>query len=589
MRPRTPRARRLAALLASAAAATIPLGGCGGSSAPAKGPDPARAVPASAAFYAEATVRPSAALQSSARAAGQALAHQSDPYLRLLGALQTPGAPALDFRRDLSSWLGTQAGVFVSGGPGARARVGALLSSLAQAILTGSGQISFPFAAPAAPAAGGAAADGAFVLDTTNGRAASAFLAAQAARAGAHPVSYRGVGFQGSAGGPAFGLVHGFAVIGTESGLRAVIDTTAGGASLASAASYTALRAAAPSGELAHVYLPGEGGAPAGGSGTPGGAGAAAGGSSQLLSLLAGGAPADISLIPAASAISLDADSLTPAAPTAARGLLAESEAAGAVAELPGESFVAAGLGGGAAIGRFVRVLSGIGALGAHPGSETQAPGLSIKGLLSSALAPVASMTEDSASARRDFQSWLGQGTLFASGSGLADLRAGLVIASRNPALSRAAVGKLAFKLRAAGASVSATSVPGTDAAVTVKESGLPLTLDIADGRDTRGQTKFVIGLGEASVGAALDPSSKLSAAAAYGNAAAQLGEGIEPSLVVQLPTLLSLLEGVGLAEDPTIRALVPLAKSLTTISAGAKAIAGGIERVRLVAGLRGA
>jgi hypothetical protein len=602
MPPRTSRARRLAGLLASAAAVAAPLSGCGGSSAPTKGPDPARAVPASAALYAAATVRPAGALQSNARAVGRALTSQTDPYLRLLGALQTPGSAALDFKRDVSPWLGTQAGVFVSGGSaGARAAAASLLSSLAQSILAGSGQISFPFASRAASAAGSPSAQGALVLDTTNSRAASAFLRAQASRAGARAISYRGVGFEASGEGLAFGLVRGFAVIGTESAMRAVIEATAGGSSLASAAAYAKLRAAAPGGELAHIYLAGEGvsGASSGASGAAGGArgpsggatgasGATGGSSGGLLSLLAGAAPADVSLIPAAGAIAVDADSVTSAARPGLVG--GDGEAARFVAELPGESFVAAGLGAGAAsIGRFVRAVSSAASLGPRPATETQALGGGIKGLLGAALAPVALMTEDSASARRDFQGWLGSGAIFASGSGLADLRAGLVIASRNPALSRAAVAKLAARLSAAGDSVSPASIPGTDAAVSVKEGGLPVALDIADGRDSRGQTKFVIGVGEASVAAVLNPPSTLSAAASYAAAGAQLGEGIQPSLVVQVPTLLSLLEGVGLAEDPTIRSLVPFARALTTVSAGAKSMGGGVERTRLVAALRGA
>jgi hypothetical protein len=578
---RTPRARDLAALLCGAAAAVAPLGGCGGSSSVAKGPDPARAVPASAALYAEATVRPSGALQSSARAAGQALTQQSDPYMRLLGALQLPGTSAPDYKRDVSPWLGTQAGIFVNGGASSRSRaaVASLLSSLAQAILSGSGQVHFPFAPPPPPATGASGAEGALVLDTTNSHAAETFLRAQAAHVGAHATSYRGVSFQ-TGGGVALGLVHGFAVIGTESALRAVIDTTAGAASLASAPSYAKLRGGSPSGELGHVYLPGEGGAQASASGS------ATSNSSQLLSLLAGGAPADISLIPGASTIALDADSLPSAAPSAPAGLLGGgAEASRAVAELPGESFVAAGLGSGASIGRSVRAISG--ALG-EPGGETQTPGLSIKGLLTAALAPVSILTEESPAARREFKSWLGPSALFASGSGLADLRAGFVIASRNPAMSRAAVAKVAAKLRAAGDSVSATSIPGTDAAVSVNARGLPIALDIADGRDARGQTKFVIGLGEASVGAALSPPSTFASASSYAAAAAQLGEGMQPSLIVQLPTLLSLLEGIGLTEDPTIHALVPFGRALTTVAAGTKSTGGGIRRARLVAALRG-
>src|SRR5207248_8581190 len=116
-------------------------------------------------------------------------------------------------------------------------------------------------------------------------------------------------------------------------------------------------------------------------------------------------------------------------------------------------------------------------------------------GLLAATLAPVAALSENSAAAKRAFQSWMGPGALFASGTGLIDLKAGVVISSTNPALSRAAVAKLAAKLRGSGASVRPASIPGTDAAFSAAVPGLPLALYVADGRDAKGETKFVIGL----------------------------------------------------------------------------------------------
>ena len=113
-------------------------------------------------------------------------------------------------------------------------------------------------------------------------------------------------------------------------------------------------------------------------------------------------------------------------------------------------------------------------------------------------------------------------------------------------------------------------------------------SVNLADGRDAKGQTKFVIGLGEASVAAALTSSATLSSAAAYGTSSAALGEGIQPSLIVQLPTLLAVLEGAGLSEDPTIAPLLPYLRSLNTVSGGGRSLPGGVERFRLVLALRG-
>jgi len=110
--------------------------------------------------------------------------------------------------------------------------------------------------------------------------------------------------------------------------------------------------------------------------------------------------------------------------------------------------------------------------------------------------------------------------------------------------------------------------------------------LYIANGTDAAGKTKFVIGIGEASVETALNPSSTLSGAAAYGTASAVL-DGAHPSVIVDFPTLLGLLEGVGLSEDPTISPFVPYLRSLTTLSGGTTSAPGGVERFRLVLGLQ--
>jgi hypothetical protein len=181
----------------------------------------------------------------------------------------------------------------------------------------------------------------------------------------------------------------------------------------------------------------------------------------------------------------------------------------------------------------------------------------------------------------------MGPAALFASGTGLLELRGGIVIDSKDPALSRAAVAKLGAMLERSGSSVQRVEIPGTDAAVAVHLAGLPVVLDIANSHDASGHTKFVIGLAEQSVEAALSPSSTLSGSAPYGAAAAALGEGIQPSVIVEFPTLLGLLEGVGLSEDPAVAPFVPYLRSLGTLSGGGRRL-GEIERFRFVLGLQG-
>ena len=90
-----------------------------------------------------------------------------------------------------------------------------------------------------------------------------------------------------------------------------------------------------------------------------------------------------------------------------------------------------------------------------------------------------------------------------------------------------------------------------------------------------------------ASVQDALKPSSTLAGSATLSAAASALGEGVQPSLLVDFPQLLGLLEGVGLSEDPTISGLLPDLRTLSTLAGGGHGLGGGIERTRIVAGLQ--
>jgi hypothetical protein len=568
--------RALTAALTLAAIA-VAIAGCGSSETNGTNADPATVVPATASLYAGAIVRPDGPLKASARAAGQALTHQANPYLRLLGALQTPSSPALDYKDDVEPWLGPNAGAFLNTASGSgEADIDRLLSLLQQGLLGGSSKTStFPY--------GATGVQGAIVLDTSDSEEAGSFLDSQAKHAGAHASAYRGVSFQVTSGGVALGVVGHFAVIGSESGLHGVIDTTKGGPALVHATAYSKLLASAPSGVLAHVYSNVAGPSPGARAPEPRGA-------AGLLSLLAGNRPVNVSLVPSANSIALDADALSSGSAPESGGLLsASAEASRALGELPGESWFAVGLANaGTTLGADTQGLEGLASLGdsltgSGSAEASSSATLSVNGLLEGFLAPLRALGSGGAEAKRDFASWMGSAGIFASGSGLLELQGGVVIASKDPARSRAAVSKLSAKLRERGGSVEKASVPGTEAAAEARISGLPVVLFIAAGRAANGQSKFVMGLGEESVKTALNPSSTLSGSAAYGTASAALGEGIQPSLTIDFPTLLSLLEGVGLNEDPTISPFVPYLRSLTTLAGGGKNLGEDIERFRLV------
>jgi hypothetical protein len=589
--------RLAAALLLLLAAA---LAGCGSNHTSGSSADPASLVPASTRLYVGATVRPDGVLKTDALVAGGKLTHRSDPYLRLLPILQTPGSPTLDFSRDVAPWLGARAGIFLDSLDSS----GQLLSQLLQGLLGGPSSTS-----SASPFAAKDGAHGAIVLDTRDDAKARSFIASHAQRAGAHMVSYRGVSYYlASSSNIALGVVDHLAAIGSEAGLHGVIDSSLGGPSLARSAGYTKLLANGPSGALAHAYThPGVatalGLSGSGATGTASGSTAAAGsgdasqsgapGFSSLLALLAGTREADLSLLPSPTSFAIDADTLSSGSATHTGGLLSSGPAGvRTLGELPGESWLAIGFGEvGASLGGDVQSLGELLSLGssagaAGPPESATSGGFTVQGVIKGIVTPLDALSANNAEAKRAFQSWMGPSGLFASGSGVVNLRAGIVIVSHNPSGSHAAVAKLAGLLNKGNNSAQTVSIPGTDAAISARVSGLPVELDIADGRAANGQTEFVIGVGEASVQDALHPSSTLAGSAALGAGASALGEGVQPSLFVDFPQLVGLLEGVGLNEDPTISGLLPDLRTLTTLAGGGHSLGGGIERTRIVAGL---
>lgn len=550
------------------------LAGCGSTHTSGTAADPAVVVPASAQFYAAAVVRPGEPLKSAARSAGRELSHENEPYLRLLGLLQTPGSPTLDYQHDVAPWLGMRAGVFVNGAAGlSQAGISRLLAPLARG---GTGtSLGLPF--------GSAGLQGALVLDTTDSSKAQAFISTLAARAGAQSSSYHGVALHVRRDGVALGIVDRFVVIGSEAGLRSVIDTALGGPALVHASAYSQLAAAAPGDALARAYV-----ALARSSPIP--ASSALG---ALLALLGGAQAIDVSIVPSASSLAIDVDSLAASGATAQAGLLASAaQGAQTLAELPGESWLAIGLPNlGTTLAADVGGIDAIGSLssaltGASPSSKVS-PGLSVRGLIEGILAPLRALSQNTPQARRVFGSWMGSGGLFASGDGIAELKGAAVIDSLNASASRAAVGELAAAMHSQGAAVQPVSISGTEASMEVTVSGLPVPLDIAAGRTASGAPRFVIGLGEPSVTEALRPTSTLSSSSSHSAAEAALGQGIHPALMLDVPTVLTLLEGVGLIEDPTVAPFVPYLRSLTSVAAGGKPLGSGIERFRIVAGLQ--
>jgi hypothetical protein len=583
----------LAAVVVLLAAA---LAGCG-SSPSGTSANPATVTPASAPLYIDAVVKPEGSLKTSSTAVARTLTGRQHPFEGLLKLLAGPTGKTPNYEHEVAPWLGTHAGAFLGGialshaeGLLSSETLGKLLSEGLgglEAALLGQGGLQ--------AALGASSAQGALVLDTTDVAAAKSFLEGQAHSAGAHTTSYRGVTYQVSPDGVAEGIVHKFAVIGSEAGVKSVIETATGGASLAQASGYAKLASTAEHEALANAYLSSEELAGSLGSAGGSGSGGSGGSAGSILPLLDGllGNPGQLylSVIPSANQVALDLDTLPPTSSSSAGGSGASgsgssstesssghSEAFGeggaqVLRGLPGNSWLAVGIGDlGRSLGNGAQ---GLGAL-ASLGSAVSFDGIDFGKLL----APLSSR---SLNVQRDLLSWMGATGLYVSGSGFANLQAAVVITSKNPARSRAAVAKLAQAYREAGGLSSPTSIPGTETAVTVKLTGFPLTLTLA-----AGQGKFVAGLGPASIKEALDPQTTLGSAPSYGAAASSLGGGIEPSALIEVHTLSGLLESFGLNQAPGISGFASAIAPLGTVTAGgSESLSDGVKRARVVIGLQ--
>ena len=554
------------------------LGGCGSSSPTGTSASPATVVPGSAPLYAEAVVTPTGNLKTYATSTGRTLTGRPKPYATLLKLLQGPTGKT-PTEQEVKPWLGPHAGVFLSsidasGSEGLihEALTKALSEGLTgvEAALLGSGGLPTLLSS--------SAVQGALVLDTTDVAKARSFLEAQAHSADAHTESYSGVTYQVAPDGIAEGVVHRFAVIGSEAGVKSVIATAAGGPSLAQASTYTKLSSTAEgsgiqSPALANVYLDLEA--------LTHSIKAASGGTESTLQLLRGllGDPGQVylSLIPSTNTVALDVDTLPPTAGSGAGGSSSGGSGttgAQVLSGLPGGAWLAIGIGDlDHTVGGNVQGLRALASL---------ASGLNFGSSISVAkvLAPLSS---HAINVQHDLLSWMGATGIYVSGSSVLNLQAAVLITSKDPALSRAAVAKIAQAYREAGGLTSPTSVPGAEVAVTIKLPSFPLTLTMADG-----QGKFVLGLGPSSVQEALNPQTTLAGTPAYTTAANALGQEIQPSALIEFRTLLGLIESLGLNEAPGFSGIASGLRALDTLAVGGgKSLPGGVKRARVVLGLQ--
>ncbi len=521
--------RRVLALAVLPAAIGLPLTACGGSSGGDENADPAKAVPAGAAVYVQAVVRPDGSLRSDTEAALRKVLSTDDPAARARQLFDRAAkSEHLTYDRDVAPWLGRRIGLFFT---------------------------SFAGGHP----------EGAVIMATKDPDKARTTLEKDLRNtSGGHPAkvtkrTYRGVSYSyESTDKDAAGIVGAYAVVGSDSGLRQVIDTTKGAAAISAARDFGRARRAA-NGDNAPVlaYADPQVLLDAIAKATHLGAGEAA----LRQAAAQAGSAFGLSVGGDANALRLDAAALGAPAPTGASGAAAD-----AVAGLPADAWLAAGLGDLGAGGR--KALDQIKGIGSFGGVD-----------VTRALARFRAQTGLDVS--RDLLSWMGPGALYARGQGLGDLGAALRITSRNPARSRAAVGKIGTALRRAGLAVSSTRIRGYEKAIEVRAPRLPIPFYVAAGGDV-----FSLGVNADALADVVKPSQRLGDSTAYKGAAKLLGSGIRPSFVLDLPTVVRLLEGFGLGNRPEFARVKRYLDAIGAIGAGASR-QGDVTHSRLVVGLR--
>jgi hypothetical protein len=531
---------RLCLLLALAA---LPLAGCGSSGSSGSGgsgADPAKLVPAGAPIYLEAVVRPDGSVRDGANDALKKLLHTDDPGAKITGLLDKAAASDGVSWEDLKPWLGQRFGVF--------------LTSLAQ------GKVQ-----------------GALIADTTDtGKAQATLDKIAAGNASRHHTTvakqtYKGVDLKVNTGSnQASGIVDDYAVVGSVAGVHQAIDVARGGRPLTDVADYTSARSAVKADDglgLAYVVPQGLIDTIAGMSGSSSST-ASPFSNPQALAVLRqvlarGGRAAAASLHADGSAVRIDAATIG-----APGGSGSTTAATGALAALPAEAWL--GIGFGDLGGTLSRGLAQISQL-----ASLSSTGLDMGSLLTRFKA------KTGIDLQRDFFSWMGDGALFVEGTGLADIGGALSIKSTDPAKSHRAVGILGRALQKTGLQARPATIPGYDTAIELRSARVPISLFVAAGGD-----RFSLGVNPKALTDALHPANTLGSTPAYSNATKALGGDLKPVFLLDTPTIINFVEGLGLGNRPGFAQVKPYLDVLGPMTAGS-AYDGNIRRVAFALALR--
>jgi hypothetical protein len=174
---------------------------------------------------------------------------------------------------------------------------------------------------------------------------------------------------------------------------------------------------------------------------------------------------------------------------------------------------------------------------------------------------------------------WAGDASLFIQGTSIFRLGAGLVIETDDEDAAAAAI----EKLRKALSQEESVLVRKTPSGFKLQPVETPVIVEVAlrDGR-------VVVAIAGTTVEDALDPPETLDDSGAFGDAAGELGDDLDPSLYVDFEAMLALLESTGQTEsNPDLQAAKPTLEALDFLIAGSTSDADGRSVARILLGLR--
>jgi hypothetical protein len=347
-------------------------------------------------------------------------------------------------------------------------------------------------------------------------------------------------------------------VIGTEGGLKAVVDAK-GGDTLAESNGLSAVRSKVAQDRIGLFYLDVQGllrtVAQTAGSDPQVGA---------LLQSFSTALPKTIGAALQAQPDALRIDAVSIGTPKSAS---TGGSGADIVATLPGSSWLALGVANlGETVDRVVQTVAGAGGI----------TGVGVNALLGQF------QKQTGLDLRKDVLAWMGDAGVFVGGTTGADLRGALVIKTTDPAKTKRTMDVLErFVRQEGGAKVSRLRFQGVDEGFTIRSEGGP-RVDVGLAGD-----KFIVAAGNfQAFKEAVAPSEPLGAAPAFTSAAGTLGNGLRPSFFLDFTQVTALI-GSFASENPGFQEAKPYLDTFGAIVAGAKDEGSGVTRARFVVTLR--